>query len=55
MNYIDKIAEFLNVAPEYLQSMPEKNVEIENLTGVEKIIILSYQKKEPEEDENPLS
>ncbi len=49
VNYIDRIADFLGVTPEYLQSIPEKEVELENLTEVEKNLILSYRKMEPDE------
>ncbi len=49
MNYIDKIAEFLGVTPEYLQSIPEKKVELENLTEAEKNLVLSYRKMKPDE------
>lgn len=49
MNYIDKIADFLNVTPEYLQNIPEKKVEIDNLTDTEKKIVLAYRRMEPSE------
>ncbi len=49
VNYIDRIADFLGVTPEYLQNISEKEVELENLTEVEKKLVLSYRKMEPEE------
>lgn len=49
MNHIDKIASFLNVTTEYLQSIPEKEVEIDNLTETEKKMILEFRRMEAEE------
>jgi transcriptional regulator with XRE-family HTH domain len=49
MNYLEKIAEFLNVTPEYLKNAPEKKVEIENLTNKEIEIIQTYRRMGIEE------
>jgi transcriptional regulator with XRE-family HTH domain len=49
MNYLEKIAEFLNVTPEYLKNAPEKKVEIENLTNKEIEIIQIYRRMGTEE------
>lgn len=46
MRYIDRIAEFLNVTPEYLQSQPEKQVDVDNLTDTEKWIIDAFRRME---------
>lgn len=46
MRYIDCIAEFLNVTPEYLQSQPEKQADVDNLTDTEKWIIDAFRRME---------
>lgn len=48
-NYLEGIAEFLNVSVEYLQEEEAKEVEESNLSMQEKAIIQAYREMEPEE------